>query len=83
MANKYYDGNNGSDSNDGSTPALAKLTRNAAVSASSAGDKVIAVNGIQIADTGHYNFNDDLMADQKQTMWHEQVQIFHRLIIRL
>ena len=59
MANKYYDGNNGSDSNDGSTPALAKLTRNAAVSASIAGDKVIAVNGIQIADTGHYNFNDD------------------------
>tara|TARA_R110001606_G_scaffold399207_1_gene581600 strand:+ start:71 stop:1900 length:1830 start_codon:yes stop_codon:yes gene_type:complete len=59
MANKYYDGNNGSDSNDGSTPALAKLTRNAAVSASNAGDKVIAVNGIQIAPGGYANYNDD------------------------
>jgi len=59
MANKYYDGNNGSDSNDGSTPALAKLTRNAAVSASNAGDKIIAVNGIQIAPGGYANYNDD------------------------
>ena len=59
MANRYYDGNNGNDSNDGSTPALAKLTRNAAVTASSAGDKVIAVNGIQIAPGGYANYNDD------------------------
>jgi hypothetical protein len=59
MADKYYDYNNGSASNDGSTPALAKATRSEAVSAASVGDFVIAVDGIQVpTEENHFQFND-------------------------
>ena len=59
MADKYYDYNNGSASNDGSTPALAKATRSEAVSAAGVGDFVIAVDGIQVpTEENHFQFND-------------------------
>ena len=59
MANRFYDYNNGSSSNDGSTAALAKATRTEAVSASSVGDFVIAVDGIQVpTEETHFQFND-------------------------
>ena len=59
MANRFYDYNNGSSSNDGSTAALAKATRTEAVSASSVGDSVIAVDGVQVpTEETHFQFND-------------------------
>jgi len=56
MANRYFDGNNGSSGNDGSTALLAKATVAQAESASTGGDKVIAVDGAQAHDASYFNF---------------------------
>jgi len=56
MANRYFDGNNGSSGNDGSTALLAKATIAQAEGASTGGDKVIAVDGAQAHDASYFNF---------------------------
>lgn len=66
MADRYYDYNNGSSGNDGSTPALAKSTRSEAVSASTTGDSVIAVDGTHTHESGHFVF-DDARDERAQT----------------
>ena len=59
MANAYYDYNNGLAGNDGLTPSTPKATRSQAVAVAGAGDKVIALDGTHVHESGHFVFDDD------------------------
>jgi len=59
VANTYYDYTTGSAGNSGLTPALPKATRDQAVTASGAGDRVIALPGSQQHESGHFIFDDN------------------------
>ena len=59
MADRFYDYNNGDDADNGSTAALARASRSTAVSSSTAGDRVIAVDGDHAHESGFFDFNDN------------------------
>jgi hypothetical protein len=58
MANAYYDYLTGLVGNSGLTPELPKATRDQAVTIAGAGDKVIALAGNQLHESGHFVFDD-------------------------
>lgn len=61
MTDYYYDYNNGSAGNDGLTPATAKATRSQAEALTTPGsDDLIAVDGIQTHESGHFLLSDNV-----------------------
>ena len=58
MTDRYYDYNNGSTGNNGSTVDVPRSTRSEAVSNASISDFVIALDGIHVHESSHFLFND-------------------------